>query len=88
MTNFFTTKKSLLEFLESILGPDFTISHFDKISTLPDDQIIRILRSLRQIPKDCFIHDDNRMMIVIEPFLEWFGSILNTDRQPEKSNTA
>ena len=79
-------KQSILDNLAPILGPAFPISHCDQIRAFPAGKTIRNMRSLRQIPEDCFIREGSRVLIVTEPFLEWFSSRLVPDRQPEKAS--
>ena len=78
-------KQSILDDLAPILGPAFPISHCNKIPALPAGKTIRNMRSLRQIPEDCFVREGNRILIVTKPFLAWFGSRLSPDRHSEKS---
>jgi hypothetical protein len=39
-------------------------------------------RALRQIPDDCFVRSGNRVLVLRDPFLNWWGTTLSEARLP------
>jgi len=39
-------------------------------------------RSLRQIPDECFVRSGPRVLVIRDPFLDWWGTTLSEARQP------
>jgi hypothetical protein len=39
-------------------------------------------RALRQIPDDCFVRSGTRVLVLRDPFLNWWGTTLSEARQP------
>jgi hypothetical protein len=39
-------------------------------------------RALRQIPDDCFVRSGNRVLVLRDNFLNWWGGTLSEARQP------
>ena len=39
-------------------------------------------RALRQIPDDCFVRSGTRVLVIRDPFLNWWSSTLTEARQP------
>ena len=45
-------------------------------------------RALRQIPDNCFVRSGTRVLVLRDPFLDWWGGTLSEARQPGvKKNT-
>jgi hypothetical protein len=39
-------------------------------------------RALRQIPDECFVRSGIRILVLRDPFLNWWGTTLSEARQP------
>ena len=39
-------------------------------------------RALRQIPDECFVRSGTRVLVLRDPFLNWWGTTLSEARQP------
>ena len=40
-------------------------------------------RALRQIPDDCFVRSGTRVLVLRDPFLNWWGTTLSEARRPD-----
>jgi hypothetical protein len=40
-------------------------------------------RALRQIPDGCFVRSGTRVLVLRDPFLNWWGTTLSEARQPD-----
>jgi hypothetical protein len=65
------TQNIIAELREILPKPMFPIGYCKNVDAIEAPQTIRNLRSLDLIPEECFVRDNNRVMIVTEPFLVW-----------------
>ena len=74
---------NLVEELRQVLPPVFAGT---SIGQLTGDAIkwgtIQNKRSAREIPEECFVRSGTRVLVVRDPFLNWWATTLSKARQP------
>jgi hypothetical protein len=73
----------VIEELEKALPPVFAGTSVDELTGGAINwATVQNRRCKREIPDACFVRSGNRVLVIREPFLNWFKSTLRDARQP------
>jgi len=74
----------VIEELRKALPPVFAGTSLDELTgNAIHWPTVQNRRALRQIPDDCFVRSGTRVLVLRDPFLNWWGTTLSEARQPE-----
>jgi hypothetical protein len=70
--------------LRQTLPPVFAGTSLDELTGVAIHwPTVQNRRALRQIPDDCFVRSGTRVLVLRDPFLNWWGTTLSEARQPD-----
>jgi hypothetical protein len=73
----------VIDELRQVLPPVFAGTSFDELTGGAIHwPTIQNRRCDKEIPDECFVRSGNRVLVIRDPFLDWWGTTLRDARQP------
>ncbi len=74
---------NLVEELRQVLPPVFAGTSIGQLTgDATNWGTVQNKRSAREIPEECFVRSGTRVLVVRDPFLNWWATTLSKARQP------